>query len=129
MPRTWVHADAELVAIDWLRAGLPDVTVSDESQGTLPEVVVSRFGGTTQAAGNRDRAHLDFDVYAATKQDARDYAAQALARMLESRYANHPGAVVLRVRDIAGLAWLPDPVRNDRPRYRFSVELTTRPKE
>lgn len=117
-----LRADAELAAI-------VDTRVSTELPGSFvadQRLKLSRVGGSDlDGAGYLDRALVQLDAYGATKGEAFEVAATALAALFRARGA-HAGAVLTRVERVSGPAWSPDP-ETDIPRYLATVAVTVHP--
>lgn len=85
-------------------------------------------GGSRIKAVTADRG-VDIDILAATKQQARDLAADVSAQLVAAEGTAQPGARIYRV-DETSLVWLPyrpsaevDPI----PRYVLVMSLVVRP--
>ena len=125
--------DAELVLTGYLR-GHPDVAAlvgtrvytQLPTSPTFPLVQVRRFGGVPVIDGHLDRASVQIDVWAASKQQARDTAATVQAALIAMPSGPLAGAVVTRVRTETGLSWQPEN-EGARPRYVLAVEVTLHP--
>lgn len=94
--------DVEVLLIGWLQGQLGDgVVVRDELDNNLlnelPTVQVERVGGTDDGL-RLDRALVDIDVYAATRGEALDLAADVRKRLLSLRGSTVGGAVIGLVR-------------------------------
>jgi hypothetical protein len=109
------YADAELLLVGWLGPTLapsyPTIRcvtdVPANLADVLPLVQVTRFGGSDDVP-TLDRAHVDVDCFAATRQGAHDLAeaVRALLRFyLPGRVLS--GAVIAKVITISGPAWRP----------------------
>ncbi|MFD8577398.1 hypothetical protein ACFV1H_18945 [Streptomyces virginiae] len=96
--------DVELLLIQWLQARLGSgVVVRDELDNNLldelPTVQVQRLPGGDDDGFRLDRALVDIDVYAATKGDATELAAEIRGLLLTDLPGSETGgAVVGRVR-------------------------------
>jgi hypothetical protein len=94
--------DVEVLLIGWLQEELGDgIVVRDELDNNLleelPTVQVERVGGTDDGL-RLDRALVDIDVYAATRGEALDLAADVRGRLLSLRGSTVGGAVIGLVR-------------------------------
>lgn len=128
--------DAEAIAIKHLRT---DQTIAEaRAFGTFPKdpvfplLTLHRSGGVPVIDGAIDRAMVQVDAWAETKQEARYLASQAMASLsrLEGKQVSvlldgeiEVGGYVTSVEVVQGLLWLPDSDTN-RPRYLFQVALT-----
>lgn len=95
---------------------------------TYPLAVVQRVGGNPEPRW-LDKADLQVDVWAATRAEARDSAANAFASLMTMEGAIDTGTVqgvVTGVLPGSGLRWLPDE-DTEQPRYTFSVLVTAHP--
>jgi len=128
MPRYQEFPDAEAVTSVALRAaglavaqrvysGIPKVP-------TYPLLVVQRLGGVPAERHHLDRARIQVDAWANSKDEAHDAAAEARVALheLEGTSVTSPDAYITAVVDSLGLSWAPDPI-TDRDRYLFAVEI------
>jgi hypothetical protein len=103
-----VDVEAELVA--WLHTKLTVRVLTDlpaDLGSVLPVVQVQRVGGSDDGF-RLDRALVDIDAYAATRQGASALMAQARSALLtELRGVTTDVAVFAAVRTIAAPAWRP----------------------
>jgi len=125
--------DIELIIVTHMRAdpALSAATIGtnlpDNLDDVLPFLGVFRVGGTAlHPQGWLDRPRLQVDCYAATKQTARDTAAEALASILRAAETTHTGGVISDAVNDLGLLYQPDPDKGT-PRYLFGVALTIHP--
>lgn len=92
---------------------------------TFPFIELRQVGALAPQPRRLNRAVLQIDARAATKAEARDVAATAKARLLDMNgtvsYAGQSG-VVSSVREVSGLAYLPDET-TAQPRYTFQVAV------
>lgn len=69
---------AETVLVTWLKAEFPDVRIVTETPANLADVLpciaVSRFGGIEDVFSTFDNPSMDFDCYAAARDEARTLA-------------------------------------------------------
>lgn len=106
--------DAEWAATRWLR-DYPDVTydVGTTLTSARPFVRVTRVGGIPAIAAHLDKARVDFDVFASTREEAVDAARTVHAAMHEAAgavvAADGQSCVITAVEDLLGLSWVPDP--------------------
>ena len=127
--RFQLFPDAEAVASVALRnaaiAGLGS-NVFSGSPKTPPSTyaVVQRLGGIPAERHHLDRARIQVDVWAASKDVAHDVAALCLQKLqdIEGTSVTGPAAYVTGVELAQGLTWAPDP-QTDKDRYIFSVYL------
>jgi hypothetical protein len=130
VPAVRALPDAELVVTTYLRAH-PDVAAlvgtrvytALPSTPTYPLVQVRRFGGIPVIDGHLDRASIQLDIWASSKQQARDTAATVQAALVAMPATPMAGVVVTRVRTEVGLSWQPEN-EGARPRYTFSAQVT-----
>ena len=103
-----VDVEAELVA--WLASGLDARVLTDLPANLgeiLPIIQIQRAGGSDDGL-RLDRAFVDIDVYAATRQAASQLMSQTRSLLLtELRGAVTPTAVFTSARTIAAPAWRP----------------------
>jgi hypothetical protein len=125
--------DIEAALVEFLSAD-PDLTplhngVSTELPvgATLPRIRLNRAGGITSPEGWIDQPRVAVDCWADTKEAAWELASTCLPVLL-TRLAGgtFPDGVITAVRNDLGLTWAPDP-DTDKPRYTFTVLITTHP--
>lgn len=128
---TAVLPDTEALVCGYLAAQLPAASVHSQfpTSPTYPVITVHRAGGTPVHSRWLDRAVLQVDVWADSKEEARDVAATAYARLKDmtgpQSYGGQSG-VVSATGDVTGLAWLRDEF-SDKPRYTFQVSVYVHP--
>lgn len=114
-PRTWV--DVEAAVRTWARANVPlagtRVFFGFSNDAPLPQIALFRVGGTD------DNCLIQFDVWAATKAQAAQAAAQlCTAADNLSHYVS--GGVLLHGALVESARWQPDEESNA-PRYIVDV--------
>ncbi len=120
--------DAELLLLEWLRGQVPDVRLVTDLPRNLEELLP--VGQVTRIGGGRvqqvlDQARLDVDCYGASREAARDLAAQIETVLPSLRGTTTAGGCVGHVLIEVGASWRPD--WNERVRrYGLSVVLTIR---
>lgn len=134
-----VLPDVEAVAIAYLKshAGLtaviPAAQISSSVAGNVNDagaLTINRTGGTAPEPRWLDRAVLDVNAWATTKQQASLMIRTALAALHDM--AQHHGSfgVVSGVDDILGPQWVPDDSRTPTlPRYLASVAVYAHPRK
>lgn len=126
--------DAELAAVTYLRTV---TAVTDQvstriytelpANATYPLAVVKRLGGSPVAEGTLDPASIQTEVYADSKQAARDAAAAIQAAFQDARGWTGTGMYVTTTAPQTGLLWLPDEsFHPPQPRYVFDTTVYVR---
>jgi hypothetical protein len=125
--------DIEAALVEFLSAD-PDLTGLHEGVSTqlpagvvLPRIRLNRAGGVLSPEGWLDQPRVAIDCWADTKDEAWTLASTCLPVLL-TRLAGgtFEGGVITGVRQELGLTWAPDP-DTDKPRYTFTVIITTHP--
>jgi hypothetical protein len=121
--------DVEAVAIRYLSAH-PDVSaftprVYWSFNNTVPHVVVTRTGGVASGQpGSVDHVRLDLDVWAGSKDEARDLAETVRQAMHTAPGQILDGVVICACTEVTGPMYLPDTDTEGTPRYVLTVEWT-----
>lgn len=121
--------DVEAVAIRYLAAH-PDVAafgprVYWSFNNTTPHIVVTRTGGTASwPPASIDRANLDVDVWAASKDEARDLTETARQAMHAAAGSILDGVVICDCVEVTGPTYVADVDVEGTPRYVFTVQWT-----
>lgn len=125
--------DIEAALIEFLSAD-PDLADLQEGISTelptnavLPRIRLNRAGGVTSPEGWLDAPRVAIDCWGNTKEEAWNLASTCLPVLL-TRLAGgtFEGGVITNVRSELGITWAPDP-DTDKPRYTFTVVITTHP--
>lgn len=116
------HLDAAAILTGGVHGDFP-------TSPTYPLATVVRIGGPPTEPRWLDRATLQLDVWGATKAEARDTAATAIASLLDMTGLVSTGTVsgvVTAVGVMQGLRWFPDDI-TEQPRYSCTVTVTAHP--
>jgi hypothetical protein len=118
--------DTEALAIRYL-ADHPAVSafgprVHWQFDETLPQVSIRRVGGSAPwPPDSLDRANLDVDVWAETKQEARDLAETVRQAMFSAAGQVIDGVTICAAEEFSGPLFLPDDTPQGTPRYTFTI--------
>jgi hypothetical protein len=125
--------DVEALVVDYLASvpevfALVDVRVSTETGMVLglPLVRVQRIGGTYAVPRWLERARLQIEAWATTKEEANDLIRTIEAAMLLAPLDEHPEGVVTEVQIDLSQLWLPDPETGD-ARYQSDFGIYVHP--
>jgi len=121
-----VFPDAEALAVTYLKAKMPGVTVATKVPNPRPSklIKVTRVGGSKLRL-NADSPVLAFECWGSTTVEASDLAKYARAYVNAMAGEKVNGVWVYKVREVGGPANFPDP-DSDSPRYQFSVAIDTK---
>ncbi|MET7741981.1 hypothetical protein [Streptomyces sp. NPDC005385] len=128
MTEVIVFADAEALAISYLKTKIPGVTISTKVPDPRPSngklIKVTRVGGSKLRL-NADSPLLVFECWGSTTVEASTLCQTARAYVSAMAGETVNGVWVFKVREVGGPAFFPDG-ETTLPRYQFSAAIDTK---